>query len=278
MIVEAPAKLNLSLRVLRRREDGFHDIESIMVRLPGLHDDLEIQAAENDGFSCDAPGVPTDGSNLVVKALNLFRRETGSTDSWNIRLTKRVPHGAGLGGGSSDAAFTLQALNELSGNPVENERLLEIAGALGSDVPFFLGEEVAKVSGRGEKLAVCEPVPAMPVVLLKPSFGVSTPGAYKAWKDSTEIPGIAYGSQAMSWGDLVNDLERPVFAKHRMLAEMKMWLLERPEVNAAIMSGSGSTMFAVLESPDDASTVVGGALREVDPTLWSWSGWTAGVR
>lgn len=278
MIVEAPAKLNLSLRVLRRREDGFHEIESIMVRLPGLHDELEVEAAEVDGFSCDAPGVPTDGSNLVIKALSLFRQETGGSDNWKIRLSKGVPHGAGLGGGSSDAAFTLQALNKLSGNPIEDDRLLEIAGSLGSDVPFFLGEEVARVSGRGEKLDACEPVPAMPVVLLKPSFGVSTPGAYMAWRDSTEIPEISYGSQAMPWGDLINDLERPVFAKHRMLAEMKMWLLKRPEVKAALMSGSGSTMFAVLKSRDEADGVVEAARQEVDPGLWTWSGWTAGVR
>lgn len=278
MTLSAPAKLNLSLRVLRRREDGFHEVDSLMVQLSGLADELEIERSDEDSFFCDAPGVPVDGSNLVLKAVARFRQETGSGEGWAIRLIKRVPHGAGLGGGSSDAAYTLHGINELLGNPLEHNRLVEIAGELGSDVPFFLGGPVARVTGRGEQLVACDPIPAMPVVLLKPSFGVSTPGAYQAWMESEEIPGVRYEEQPMPWGGLVNDLERPVFAKHRMLAETKMWLLEQAEVGAALMSGSGSTMFAVLSSIDQASALIDRARAEVDPTLWSWSGWTAGER
>jgi len=275
MIIEAPGKLNLSLRVLGRREDGFHEIDSIMVRLPGLCDELVVERAEEDSFSCDAPGVPVDDSNLVMKAVALFREVSGIMDAWAIRLTKVVPHGAGLGGGSSDAALTLQAINQLLGKPLSEGRLIELAGRLGSDVPFFLGAPVARATGRGERLVACDPVPSMPVLLLKPSFGVSTPGAYRDWKESSEIPGIPYGPQSMPWGELVNDLERPVFQKHRALAEMKVWLLAQSEVEVAMMSGSGSTMFAVLSSIDEAESLAERARREVDLNLWTWAGWTA---
>jgi 4-diphosphocytidyl-2-C-methyl-D-erythritol kinase len=115
----------------------------------------------------------------------------------------------------------------------------------------------------------------MPVVLLKPSFGVSTPGAYKEWKDSAEIPGVRYETQKCQSVELVNDLERPVFEKHRMLAETKMWLLRQPEIEAAIMSGSGSTMFGVLRNIEGAEALIQRAKEEVDPSLWTWSGWTA---
>lgn len=277
MILQAPAKLNLSLRVLRRRDDGFHEIDSLMVQLPGLHDVLEIERAEHDSFSCNVPGVPADDSNLVMKALAAIRKETASEQCWSVRLEKRIPHGAGLGGGSSDAAFALDGFNRGLGEPVEKDRLLSMAAELGSDVPFFLGEPVARVTGRGESLESHPPINALPVLLLKPSFGVSTPDAYRAWKDSLEIPGVCYEKQERSGLSLVNDLERPVFAKHRFLAEMKMWLLNQPEVLAAMMSGSGSTMFAVLTDLEMAEVLLERALRDVDPHLWGWSGWTAGL-
>ncbi|GAA5481854.1 4-(cytidine 5'-diphospho)-2-C-methyl-D-erythritol kinase [Haloferula sargassicola] len=274
MILEASAKLNLSLRVLGRRDDGFHELESLMVRLDGLADRLEIEVSDEDHFSCDAPGVPADDSNLVIKALQLFRRETGIRDRVRIRLEKRVPHGAGLGGGSSDAAAMLAGLNELSraGLPVGN--LTEMGARLGSDIPFFLGPPVAVVKGRGERIEEGPSLPSMRVVLLKPGFGVSTPDAYRRWQDSRELEGVDYTPQTLAWGDLVNDLERPVFQKHLFLAEVKGWLRRQDGVEAALMSGSGSTMFAVIDEKADADGLIARAREELDPTFWTWVGRT----
>lgn len=271
-VIDAPAKLNLSLRVLRKREDGFHEIDSLMVRLPGLADRLTVAPAESDAFACDDPGVPADGSNLVLKALAAYRDASGFDGKFHISLEKRVPHGAGLGGGSSDAAATLGALDHFNPSPLGVTKLMEIAATLGSDIPFFLGPPAARATGRGEVIEAAEGPPVLPVLLLKPDFGVATPDAYRRWSDSAELPGIDYSAQVFPWGELVNDLERPVFWKHLFLAEVKAWLLARPEVAGALMSGSGSTMFAVLHEAGNAESVLAAARSELDPTLWSWHG------
>lgn len=277
MIVEAPAKVNLALRVLRRRDDGFHEIDTLMVRLPGLADRLTFTASEAFQFTCDAPGVPADDSNLVVMAVRKYQAASGRPCKVHIHLEKVVPHGAGLGGGSSDAASTLKALDELSAQPLGREKLLELAASIGSDVAFFLGAGAMRCTGRGETLVAVEHAPPrLPLVLLKPRFGVATPEAYKAWRDAAELPGIDYGPQRFAWGELVNDLERPVFFKHRFLAEVKQWLLGRAETVGAMMSGSGSTMIAVLRDPADADGLIATARAELDPTLWAWAGFSEG--
>ncbi len=270
--VTAPAKLNLSLRVLRRREDGFHEIDSLMASLPGLYDRLTFRCADQDEFSCNADGVPTDESNLVIRALLIFRRETRMTVPLAIHLEKLVPHGAGLGGGSSDAAATLRALDRIHGTGLGHERLCRMAAEIGSDIPFFLGASVARVGGRGERVEQVPDLPRIPVLLLKPSFSVPTPEAYKHWKNSKELPGVDYAVQKFEWGELVNDLERPVFQKHLFLAEMKMWLMGQAGVAGALMSGSGSTMFAVLHDQQVADGIIDSARKELDPKLWAWAG------
>jgi 4-diphosphocytidyl-2-C-methyl-D-erythritol kinase len=274
----APAKLNLSLRVLGRRDDGFHALDTLMVRLPDLADRLEFSPADTFAFACSDPSVPGDESNLVVKAVRAWEAAAGEACRHRIFLEKHVPHGAGLGGGSSDAAATLHAVNELHGRPLPVERLIALAASLGSDIPFFLMPGAVRCTGRGEILEpVATPPPALPVVLLKPSFGVATPDAYKRWKDAEALPGIDYEPQCFPWGELVNDLEKPVFMKHRFLAEVKQWLLERPETAGALMSGSGSTMFAILRDPASADALIAAARAELDPTLWAWTGLTEGV-
>ncbi|MBB5350647.1 4-diphosphocytidyl-2-C-methyl-D-erythritol kinase [Haloferula luteola] len=274
VIVEAPAKLNLSLRVVRRRDDGFHEIDSVMVRLEGLADRISLEPSEEDAFVCEAPGVPTDGSNLVLRARDLFREETGMRQPLAIRLEKRVPHGAGLGGGSSDAAAVLAGLNALWEGRVPVETLQEWAARLGSDIPFFLGSPVARVTGRGEQLGPGPTVPSLRVMLLKPGFGVSTPDAYGRWKEALPLEGMDEAPQRFSWGELVNDLERPVFRKFLFLAEVKLWLLRQEGVEGALMSGSGSTMFAVLGEGADPEALAAAARAELDPQLWIWSGRT----
>lgn len=276
LILQAPAKLNLSLRILGRREDGFHSLDTLMVRLPGLADEIEFSRAQAFTFACSDPSVPEDGSNLVVKAVRAWEAASGTTCRLGISLKKRIPHGAGLGGGSSDAATTLMGLNQLHGEPLDQKTLHSIAAELGSDIPFFLTPGAARCTGRGEIIEPAPSPPALPVLLLKPGFGVATPDAYKRWRESMEIPGISYGPQRFSWGELVNDLERPVFEKHRFLAEVKQWLLDRPEAAGAMMSGSGSTMFAVLRQDADAGPLAEAARQDLDPTMWSWSGLTEG--
>jgi len=276
LTVEAPAKLNLTLRVLRKREDGFHEIDSWMVRLPGLHDTLTFAAAEADAFTCNDPSVPADDSNLVLKALAAYRAATGFSQSLAIHLEKRIPHGAGLGGGSSDAASTLAALDRLHDHPLGTERLMEIAATFGSDIPFFLGPPSARSTGRGEVIVAADAAPSLAVLLLKPSFGVATPDAYRNCLGAEALKGVRYEPQVFPWGELVNDLERPVFWKHLFLAEVKSWLLARDEVAGALMSGSGSTMFAVLRGPAMADAVIEAARAELDPMLWAWSGLVGG--
>ena len=274
LTLQAPAKLNLSLRVLGKREDGFHEIDTLMVKLPGLADQIEFRASEDFSFECNDPSVPGDESNLVVKAVRAYEAATGISCKHSISLKKVVPHGAGLGGGSSDAAATLHGLNQLHGYALAVDPLREIAAKLGSDIPFFLASGAARCTGRGEKIEQVPPPPALRVLLLKPSFGVSTPDAYGRWKTSHELPGITYSEQTASDISLVNDLERPVFQKHQFLAELKQWLLARCETTAALMSGSGSTVFAVLRDDADAEALAKAARFELDPGLWHWSGTT----
>jgi 4-diphosphocytidyl-2-C-methyl-D-erythritol kinase len=275
--LKAPAKLNLSLRVLGKRDDGFHEIDSLMVKLPELADVIEFTEADRFTFTCDQQDVPDDGRNLVVKAVRAFEAVSKITCRYSISLKKMIPHGAGLGGGSSDAAATLLGLNQLHGSPISPQQIHEVAANLGSDIPFFLSAGAARCTGRGERIQQAPSPPALPVVLLKPSFGVDTPDAYKRWLTSREIPGVQYAQQHVSGISLVNDLERPVFQKHRFLAELKEWLLDREEPAAALMSGSGSTVFAVLKKIEAAEPLISAAKEELDPHLWSWIGTTGSI-
>jgi len=263
----ARAKVNLEIRVLRKREDGFHEMTTRMAPI-SLADDLEFYPAEKYTLECDTPGVPLDETNLVTKAVRLYERETGLEAKWRIVLKKRVPHGAGLGGGSADAAAAMRALNQLGNTTITTERMAELLSEIGSDIPFFAFNTVADCSGRGE---IVVPVEGwdhdVTLLLLKPTFGVDTPAAYKAWQGAEALPGIDYETQTFDWGIMTNDLEKPVFMKHRFLAEMKTWLLAQPETQGAMMSGSGSTFMAVLDAKD-GQTVLNRARKELDPTLW----------
>lgn len=251
MQISAPAKINLSLTIKGKRPDGFHEIESLMVPLT-LADALTLEEAREPGiaFTCSEPSLPCDDSNLVVRAARRFFETLGRAAAVRIHLEKHVPHGAGLGGGSSDAAATLSGLNAMLSSPLPPETVAALAAELGSDVPFFLAHGAAVCWGRGEQVEPVDFPQALPLLLIKPAFGVPTPWAYKRWKDSLEIPGVPYAPQAFPWGTLVNDLERPVFEKYLFLATLKRWLLAQSETAGALMSGSGSTSFAVLRDEE----------------------------
>ena len=271
MQVLAPAKINISLRILRQRGDGFHEIETLIAPIT-LYDEIEI--AKNDSiteikFNCNDASVPTGDNNLVVRAAKSFFAVTKLKPAVSIDLKKKIPHGAGLGGGSSDAASTLLALNELFETKLPGEALAKIAGTLGSDVPFFIFQSPALCKGRGELVASVKLKKKLPILLLKPAFVVSTAWAYSRWRHSREIPGVRYQAQKFAGQIFVNDLERPVFEKFVFLAELKVWLLEQGEVGAALMSGSGSTVFAVLAEDADANVIAKRAKAELDPGLWT---------
>jgi 4-diphosphocytidyl-2-C-methyl-D-erythritol kinase len=271
MQVLAPAKINLFLKVLRRRPDGFHEIETFISPI-SLCDQIKIdknKRGQGISFRCDDPSVPRGGENLAVRAANAFFAATQMKPAVSIVLKKRIPHGAGLGGGSSDAAAVLLALNQLFATKTSREKLAKLGSTIGSDVPFFIFESAAVCTGRGEIVTPRKLTERLSILLVKPDFGVSTPWAYKRWQNSRELPGISYVQQDFCGQKFHNELERPVFEKFVFLARIKMWLLEQKEVAAALMSGSGSTVFAVLRQNADVDLVSKRAKAQLDPELWT---------
>jgi 4-diphosphocytidyl-2-C-methyl-D-erythritol kinase len=271
MQVSAPAKINLFLKVLRRRPDGFHEIETFISPI-SFCDQVKIDKSKPGGgisFRCDDPSVPRGGENLAVRAANAFFAATQMKPAVSIVLKKKIPHGAGLGGGSSDAAAVLLALNQLFATKLSREKLAKLGSTIGSDVPFFIFESAAVCTGRGEIVTPRKLTEQLSILLVKPDFGVSTPWAYKRWQNSRELPGISYVQQDFRGQKFHNELERPVFEKFVFLARIKMWLLEQKEVAAALMSGSGSTVFAVLRQNADVDLVSKRAKAQLDPELWT---------
>src|ERR1051325_6655923 len=230
-----PAKINLSFQIKGRRDDGFHEIETLMAPI-SLTDQLIIERGKMGGgieFACDDSSLPGDEENLCVKAAKIFQEATKIESGIQIALAKKIPHGAGLGGGSSDAAATLLGLNELFGTKLDQKSLINLAVQIGSDVPFFIGSSAAICRGRGEIVEPTSLLLKLNLLLVKPEFGVPTPWAYGKWKDSRELPGIDYSSQTFSSLIFANDLERPVFEKYVFLGHLKGWLRQQPEVAVA---------------------------------------------
>ncbi len=268
MQVLAPAKINLSLKILGRRDDGFHEIETLISPI-SLADKIDIEPQSRwIDFSCDDPTVPGGDENLVVRAAKAFLEKTKISSGVGIKLRKQIPHGAGLGGGSSDAASVLVALNKLFEAKLSREELAKLGSTIGSDVAFFLFESAAFCKGRGEIVNPTTLKRKLSILLLKPGFSVLSGWAYSRWQDSKEIPGISYQPQNFDGQSFVNDLERPVFEKFVFLAQLKTWLLRQGEVGAGLMSGSGSTVFAVLRENTDADLIVTRAREELDPEIW----------
>ena len=265
----APAKINLSLKILGRRDDGFHEIETLISPI-SLADKIDIEPQPRwIDFSCDDPTVPSSDENLVVRATKAFLEKTKITSGVGIKLQKQIPHGAGLGGGSSDAASVLVALNKLFEAKLSGEELAKLGSTIGSDVSFFLFESAAVCKGRGEIVSPTKLKKKLSILLLKPAFSVLSAWAYSRWQDSKEIPGISYQTQNFDGQDFVNDLERPVFEKFVFLAQLKAWLLKQAEVGAALMSGSGSTVFAVLRPNADVDLLTKRTREELDREIWT---------
>jgi 4-diphosphocytidyl-2-C-methyl-D-erythritol kinase len=270
MQILAPAKINLSLKIHDLRNDGFHELETLIARV-SLYDEIRIDKDGPKGikFRCDDPSVPQSDDNLAVRAAKAFVKTTKIEPAISIELKKKIPHGAGLGGGSSDAASVLLALNDLFGAQLSQEALAEIAKPIGSDVPFFIFQTAALCKGRGEIVTPIKLNRQFSILLFKPAFAVSTAWAYSRWQHSREIPGVRYKAQEFADQLFVNDLERPVFEKFVFLAQLKMWLLNQSEVGVVLMSGSGSTMFAVVRENANADPLAKRAKAALDPQLWT---------
>lgn len=267
MTIEAPAKVNLVLRLRGKRPDGFHEIETLMVPLT-LADKLEVTTGDGEGvvLTCDDPSLPTDATNLAYRAAVAFSDATGRVFRTTIHLQKKIPSGAGLAGGSSDAAAVLVALNELLETHLAPEELERIASTLGSDIPFFVRGQAAWCHGRGEIIEPAPPLPRWKLLLLKPPFPVPTPWAYRAWAESAQVPANSVWHDGI---ELANDLELPVFSKYILLPVLKNWLTAQPGVVACMMSGSGSTLFAVVTS--DASVLASRVREEFGETMWTYA-------
>ncbi len=269
----APAKINLSLKILGGRNDGFHELDTLIAPI-SLYDEIRIdkrRLRKGIEFRCDDSSIPQGDDNLAVRAAKAFFDTTKIEPAVSIELKKKIPHGAGLGGGSSDAASVLLALNEMFKTKLSREALAEIAEPLGSDVPFFLFQSAAVCKGHGEIVMPVKLQRQFSILLLKPAFAISTAWAYSRWQHSREIPGIRYQAQEFVGQTFANDLERPVFEKFVFLAQLKMWLLSQSEVGASLMSGSGSTVFAVMRENADADSVATRAKAKLDPELWTCS-------
>src|ERR1700730_10326581 len=270
MQLYAPAKINLSFEIKGRHVDGFHEIETLMAPI-SLSDRLRIERGTTTGgiqFSCDDSSLTNGEENLVVRAARLFQKATKIGAGVEIALEKKIPHGAGLGGGSSDAATTLLWMNELFETSLDQEDLVELAAQIGSGVPFFILGSAATGRGRGEVVEPARLPVSFNLLLVKPDFGVPTPWAYQRWKNSRELPAVNYASQKFSGVRFVNDLERPVFEKFVLLGYLKTWLCLQPEVGAALLSGSGSTVFAALRGDADAEKLAARVREDLDSAMW----------
>ena len=251
MIVFPNAKINLGLRVVARREDGYHDIESVFLPV-GLADALEITPSMDGRFSFASSGIVIGGdieSNLCVKAFRLMQRKY-NVPALRIFLHKIIPAGAGLGGGSSDAAFTLKLINRMFSLKICNQELMERAAELGSDCPFFIENRPCLATGRGEHLQPIDPFFGRKFILIvKPDLSVSTAWAYSHVVPSGKHlpPPASIPENPRLWNSLLpNDFETAVFEEWPEIGQIKQLLLQMGAGYAA-MSGSGSAVFGLFD-------------------------------
>ncbi len=260
IVVWAPAKVNLFLEVLGKRPDGYHDIATLMVAIR-LYDTVILRKTDDLTLTCSDQSLTVGPDNLVLRAAKLLQERTGCRLGASIRLIKRIPMAAGLAGGSTDAAATLAGLNQLWGLKLSNAELASMAGEIGSDIPFFFHTPAAWCTGRGEIVAPAKlPIP-LDFVLLCPSFGISTPAVYKQITlPAQPIMGEAIRA-AVSKGDvdsiaklLHNQLEDAAAIVEPRIGDFAKMLADTKPAGS-LMSGSGSTLFALCRSREDATCI-----------------------
>ena len=286
MHLKSPCKVNLILNILGKRPDGFHELETVMHPV-NLFDELNFERGGSSiQLTCDEPTLPVDSKNLVYRAAEAFLKQHRSDAGVRIHLKKRIPLAAGLGGGSGNAATALLGLNELFGSPLPMKALETIAATLGSDIPFFLYNHPALATGRGEQVQPLETFPALQgraFFLIHPGFGISTPWSYqnlarfpvalngRPGRAQRLVTLLRAGDLKTATEEFYNSLEAPAFDKFPVLGLYKEFL----QANGALfslMSGSGSTTFAITENLAAAES-----LAEKFKSRFGANGWTATV-
>jgi 4-diphosphocytidyl-2-C-methyl-D-erythritol kinase len=278
----SPCKVNLVLNILGRRPDGYHELETVMLPVP-VFDELDFTATDAGvSLTCSHPALPIDASNLVHRAATRFFEATGISAGVRIHLEKHLPLAAGLGGGSANAAVTLSALNQLYHSPLGPSRLHELGAALGSDVPFFLQDRPALALGRGEQVLALAPFPALTnaaMVLVHPGFGISTAWAYQKLAEFPEALNGRRGraDELVRLLDTVglrsagaaffNSLEAPALHKYPVLA-LYQEFFRQTGAAATLMSGSGSTTFAIFETRAAAEEAAAAFPTEFGSQAW----------
>lgn len=258
---DSPCKVNLLLNILGKRPDGFHELETVMHPI-SVFDRLSFARADRQiELTCSDPALPTDSRNLVHRAADRFLQSAGIKEGVRIHLEKRIPQAAGLGGGSGNAAVTLLGLNELFGQPLKASQLQQLAASLGSDIPFFLQSKPALAVGRGEQIQPLDSFPALrgsAFLLIHPGFGIATSWAYQ---QLSRFPVALKGTPGRAQklvsllqtarlrdvaAEFYNSLEAPALEKYPLLALFQDFLRANGAA-ATLMSGSGSTTFAIME-------------------------------
>lgn len=274
MITRAsPAKVNLYLRVLRRREDGYHDILSLMQRISLCDEMTFTPRAGGIVIRCPDSPLPEDERNIVYRAAVSFFSRTTAPPGVEITIRKNIPIAAGLGGGSSNAATTLMTLNEISGSPATREELLEMGVKLGADVPFFIFGNTAWMSGIGDRFIEAAPLPPLWFVLINAGFAVSTKWVYQELNLELTNGRINYSIPCFDTVDhltrgLTNDLEKVTMRSHPVLERVKSLLLESGAAGA-LMSGSGPTVFGVFGDEASALRAEKSLKQEKQENRWS---------
>jgi 4-diphosphocytidyl-2-C-methyl-D-erythritol kinase len=284
--LKSPCKVNLLLNILGKRADGFHELETIFQPVNYCDDLVFERTGKGIQLSCSDPNLPCDGRNLVHRAATAFLTSANIKDGVKIHLEKRIPMAAGLGGGSGNAATTFRGLNELFGSPLSAAKIGELAASLGSDINFFLQDKPALATGRGEKVESLAAFPALhgkAFFLFHPGFGISTPWAYQNLAHFPEAlngrkgrahelaASLQAGNLAAAAAGCYNSLEAPALAKFPILKLYQQFLMASGAA-VSLMSGSGSTTFAIAEN-----TTAADGLAEKFKGRFGTQGWMAVV-
>ncbi|MEM9444784.1 MAG: 4-(cytidine 5'-diphospho)-2-C-methyl-D-erythritol kinase [Verrucomicrobiota bacterium] len=276
MKIEARAKVNLFLRILGKRSDGFHQLETLMAPI-SLYDSIELEEIEDEiEIQVRGMNLSAGKDNLAYRAALEVRKKVRIKRGVRITIDKRIPLGGGLAGGSSNCAAVIKGVNDLWQAGLGEEQLHEIAASLGSDINFFLQDSPAICSGRGEKISPVLLEHDLFAVLINPGFGVETPWAFKTYAKNPKIGkegqlSIKYKKSDDSPSDITklrNDLEPPVFEKYIWLSGAKNWLLRQEGVLDAMMSGSGATVFALVDSEQRAAALISKSKEIFGSTTW----------
>jgi 4-diphosphocytidyl-2-C-methyl-D-erythritol kinase len=282
LTIFSPAKINLYLRILGKRPDGYHELETLMMPLV-FGDEITLRSQENGlALECDNPSLPTDDSNLALRAAKRLTERCGVKQGAKIALTKHTPLAAGLGGGSSNAATVLLGLKQLWGLQADDSVLHELAAAMGSDINFFMAGGAALCRGRGEQIEAVPCNLSASVLLVNPGFGISTKWAYENWarvsadsRLTVNPPEVSLLLRALAEDDLAgvsrclfNSLETPSIRKFPVLELIKIAMRD-DGADGVLMSGSGATVFGLFADPKAAEKSALRVREQFGPSMWT---------